>query len=630
MIMHKRDVVLFVHRTDESAVKIPSDTVTESIVLKDRLMVGEKVEKLPLRFKEKEYLYNDLIIQYWAWKNVDSRYYGFCKDNKLLSFATDHFIGNDRNWIWFYYLDCQTCEKLCLNEKSMYNRVKDYDFILSDPYKVNYDTIMEYYSGDEFPLHQKNDLEIAINILINLYPSDKAYAETYLNGNEFYPDNLFIAKKEAFNDYCEWLFPILFKLENSLDMSFRSREGLSAVSDIGYILLGIYYIKILNEGKLKTLCLQRAFVERGVPNLDINPMYDGNATTILIASSDLYVPYCCVTLSSIIQNSTSDNNYDIIVFQQDMTKQHMNTVKDIAKDKDNISIRFIDPRPFIPDTEAFQAVAQDFGVTRFPPILAYRAFVPYILKNFKRVIWCDCDLVFEHDAAELFAFNMKGNIAAFAHDIVISSYANGSDRTVFEYYSRPTFMNNIYMYGNAGVVMLDLDCFRAKIPYEEMLRRSTEMKHQIPEQDTINGVWEGNTIFIDRRWNIITFGSGPEWIQRFIPANAYDEFLEARKDPYVVHFVGPEKPWNNPNTSMSEYFWKYARTTPLYEVILSRMLQTKQEITSQDAGKSKIRKVADFFMPVGSRRREILKELFPTKGSLMWNKLKKFYYSIFE
>ena len=324
----------------------------------------------------------------------------------------------------------------------------------------------------------------------------------------------------------------------------------------------------------------------------------------------------------------------------------MELLSSLPNGKTNFSIRFFDPRPFMDDYPDFQKVCIDFGVTRFPPILAYRAFAPYILRNFPRIIWIDCDLVFEHDIAELYETDMEGKVAAFVHDIIVCGFANGSDKNVREYYAAPPFMKDVFQYGNGGVVMLDMDKCRNVIPIETLLEKSGEIKHKIPEQDTINGLFEGRSLFLNRRWNVFTFGRGPEWAQRFFPKAAYEAYLEARKGPYVVHYVGPEKPWDVVETSLGEHFWHYARRTPYYETILLRCIAQRQKEAIKDAlrnpkalevypeahdpNRSDIRKLADKFFPYGSRRREFLKKILPKKGTTGWYRVKKMWNSLFN
>ena len=50
-----------------------------------------------------------------------------------------------------------------------------------------------------------------------------------------------------------------------------------------------------------------------------------------------------------------------------------------------------------------------------------------------------------------------------------------------------------------------------------------------------------------------------------------DKYMEARINPKIVHYAGPEKPWTCPWGDFAEIFWDYAKKTPYYEEILYRM-----------------------------------------------------------
>lgn len=51
-----------------------------------------------------------------------------------------------------------------------------------------------------------------LQILAELYPEDLNPAQEYFNQGLYSPCNMLIARKEIFNAFCEWLFPILFKV----------------------------------------------------------------------------------------------------------------------------------------------------------------------------------------------------------------------------------------------------------------------------------------------------------------------------------------------------------------------------------------------------------------------------------
>lgn len=51
-----------------------------------------------------------------------------------------------------------------------------------------------------------------LQMLAELYPEDLNPAQEYFNQGLYSPCNMLIARKEIFDDFCEWLFPILFKV----------------------------------------------------------------------------------------------------------------------------------------------------------------------------------------------------------------------------------------------------------------------------------------------------------------------------------------------------------------------------------------------------------------------------------
>ena len=59
--------------------------------------------------------------------------------------------------------------------------------------------------------------DMTMNIIGELYPEDKYKPEDYfIHTNLYSPCNMLIARKEIFDDYCSWLFPILIELNNRI------------------------------------------------------------------------------------------------------------------------------------------------------------------------------------------------------------------------------------------------------------------------------------------------------------------------------------------------------------------------------------------------------------------------------
>ena len=65
-----------------------------------------------------------------------------------------------------------------------------------------------------------------LQILAELYPEDLNSAKEYFNQGIYSPCNMIIAQKEIFDAFCEWLFPILFKvadLNGMLEEKYQNR-----------------------------------------------------------------------------------------------------------------------------------------------------------------------------------------------------------------------------------------------------------------------------------------------------------------------------------------------------------------------------------------------------------------------
>ena len=61
----------------------------------------------------------------------------------------------------------------------------------------------------------------------------------------------------------------------------------------------------------------------------------------------------------------------------------------------------------------------------------------------------------------------------------------------------------------------------------------------------------------------------------FAPANMYFTYMKARENPALIHYAGSDKPWNNPYTDMSMEFWQNAKETLVYEIIMGRMIDAR-------------------------------------------------------
>ena len=60
-------------------------------------------------------------------------------------------------------------------------------------------------------------------------------------------------------------------------------------------------------------------------------------------------------------------------------------------------------------------------------------------------------------------------------------------------------------------------------------------------------------------------------ILKMAPRELYEEYTKARKNPYLIHFAGYQKPWDAVDCDFAEYFWEYAKLSPYYPMILRKI-----------------------------------------------------------
>lgn len=142
--------------------------------------------------------YCELTALYWAWKNLDTEYSGLCHYRRY--FAEKRW-GRKRNRI----LGRTMAEKY----------LRTADVIL--PRKRNY--FIETNGTQYIHAHHKQDLDTVRDILAEDYPEYLNAFEHYMKQTKGHHFNMFIMKKNIFDAYCTWLFDVMFKLEERLDIS---------------------------------------------------------------------------------------------------------------------------------------------------------------------------------------------------------------------------------------------------------------------------------------------------------------------------------------------------------------------------------------------------------------------------
>lgn len=148
------------------------------------LKSDEIVDESGDSISEKNRMFAEMTAAYWIWKNAGSvKYKGLCHYRR-------HFL---------------------LNQEEVMNLVEDgIDVILTTPRYVPGGVGRMFL--EETPAKEPV-FAAMLQAVKECHPEDKGLLEQYMERCLYCPNNMVIAKSEIYNAYCQWIFPVLFRME---------------------------------------------------------------------------------------------------------------------------------------------------------------------------------------------------------------------------------------------------------------------------------------------------------------------------------------------------------------------------------------------------------------------------------
>ena len=178
----------------------------------------------------------------------------------------------------------------------------------------------------------------------------------------------------------------------------------------------------------------------------------------------------------------------------------------------------------------------------------YRIFLPGLLPpTCSRVLYLDADVIVQGDVRSLWEMDMQGHVVLAVRDPAIFNVA--SPMGIMKY--RELEIPPDAPYFNGGVLLIDLDKWRAERMTERFLDFSTTYGHYARwgDQDGLNAIMQGRWGALDERWNIQTFVVEGRAVQTRPDHEAYVAGLRARQEALtsgscIIHYTQGRKPWH--------------------------------------------------------------------------------------
>lgn len=168
----------------------------------------------------------ELTAVYWAWKNMKSEYIGLVHYRRHFTTASIFKrMGKDKF-------------RFVIKKKELEEMLKDCDMILPQKRKYYIESIYSHFI--HLPYTFKKDLEILRNVIAEKEPEYLSAFDKVMERKYAHMFNMFIMKKEIFDSYCKWMFPLLFEADRRIDVSEYTTMEARAVAYFGEFMIDIW------------------------------------------------------------------------------------------------------------------------------------------------------------------------------------------------------------------------------------------------------------------------------------------------------------------------------------------------------------------------------------------------------
>lgn len=489
--------------------------------------------------KNKEWC--ELTAIYWIWKNTNHDYIGLNHYRRYMNFAKD--AGNktlllDNNIDFLLYCS-QHIEEIC----------NTHDIITSPFCKVhqvssptNGQNLYENYCFNHF----KNDLETTLSIIKNTQKEYYEASRLALGLDFCFFGNMLLMRRDLFDEYCNFIFPVLFEVEKTIDTTYYDYYQKRVFGFLAERLSNIFVMKkhlfgekkrVYHAGQIslpnfaKTYDFSHLFkkIRSELQNQEIaSPVGHGGTMHIVISFDDAYMEQAVTSIYSLTKNSRHSEKMSFHVIHDNRLGEH--NISNIEKTFPNLSFSFynVESDPLL---EVFPKNRAHISKNTYYRLIM-QDFLP---ADVERLIYLDLDTVICDDITQLWNTDLGDKIIAGCPD----EGGLTQSRKLFGRLHNRTYIN-------AGIFIFEIK--KAKEKYKNlrflyMESFSKNMKNiTLQDQDILNISFKDDIYLIPLRWNVGTRIYGNNEIDC---AYSAAEEKAAAEDPALIHFTGEEKPWKD-------------------------------------------------------------------------------------
>lgn len=237
-----------------------------------------------------------------------------------------------------------------------------------------------------------------------------------------------------------------------------------------------------------------------------------------MAVDEPYAGPLCVTVASVLAHLGSGVGLDLYVMESGLATDTRRALADAWDDRVTLHWVAVDA--------AEVAALSRHGYMTSPAANFRLLAASHLPRDVSKVLYLDADLLVRKDIVEIWERDMRGKIVLAVQDSYIQTGPANEP------------------YFNSGVMVIDLEAWRAARIEDACLDAASRHRHRTKwlDQHVLNLCLAGRWGALPPAWNKqFALDLFPDW-----RCSPYDEqeFMDARRDPAIIHFCTRTKPWH--------------------------------------------------------------------------------------
>ena len=260
---------------------------------------------------------------------------------------------------------------------------------------------------------------------------------------------------------------------------------------------------------------------------------------VFFAIDDKYVKYFAACIKSLINNASSENQYNIHILHEDISNQNQERIKEM--ETENVSISFENVTKRIDKIRKKLAIRDYYSYTTY-----YRMFIADMFPQYDKVLYLDADTIVLKDVALLYQYELDKNYVGAVNEQVMINHE------IFGNYVEHVLGISRMAYFNAGVLLINCKQFRRQNvlqKFVDLINAYTFVVTQ--DEDYLNIICQDKVLWMDINWNY----------------QSSDTTERNLSDVGIIHYAYAVKPWHSKDVRNADAYWNIAKETMFYPML---------------------------------------------------------------